>query len=25
MKRLNITDNHGWTPRKLRKQERKIK
>ncbi|MED5045309.1 IS630 family transposase, partial [Geobacillus stearothermophilus] len=25
MKRLNITDNHGWTPWKLRKQERKIK
>ncbi|QOR84535.1 winged helix-turn-helix domain-containing protein [Geobacillus stearothermophilus] len=25
MKRLKITDNHGWTPRKLRKQERKIK
>ncbi|MEB3752702.1 MULTISPECIES: hypothetical protein [unclassified Geobacillus] len=25
MKRLKITDHHGWTPRKLRKQERKIK
>ncbi len=25
MKRLKITNDHGWTPRKLRKQERKIK
>ncbi|KJE27320.1 helix-turn-helix domain protein [Geobacillus kaustophilus] len=25
MKRLNITHDHGWTPRTLRKQERKIK
>ena len=25
MKRLKITNDHGWTPRTLRKQERKIK
>jgi DNA-binding NarL/FixJ family response regulator len=25
MKRLKITNNHGWTTRTLRKQERKIK
>ncbi len=25
MKRLKINHDHGWTPRKLRKQERKIK
>nr|WP_254866587.1 hypothetical protein [Geobacillus sp. LEMMY01] len=24
MKRLNITNDHGWTPRELRKQERNI-
>ncbi|KAF0994835.1 hypothetical protein BJQ97_01483 [Geobacillus sp. TFV-3] len=24
MKRLNITHDHGWMPRTLRKQERKI-
>ncbi|MBB6178043.1 hypothetical protein HNQ82_002924 [Anoxybacillus tengchongensis] len=25
MKRLKITNDHGWTPRTLRKQEQKIK
>ncbi|MGG3961892.1 IS630 family transposase, partial [Geobacillus stearothermophilus] len=25
MKRLKITNDHGWTPRTLRKQEWKIK